>query len=76
MNLSKMAEDLESQMVLPARPWMRIAMAALLLGLVGILIFWQVNPRSQIQRRHAKASAQFGEALLRAGIPTQAGSGK
>ena len=77
MNLSKMVEDLESRMDRSARPWMRIAAAVvLLLGLLGTTIFWQVNSRSQIMKRRTKASAQFGEALLKAGIPTQAGPGK
>lgn len=76
MNLSKLAklvEDLESRIGRSAHPGKQIAVAILLFGLLGILVLRQVTSRSQIQRRHAKASAQFGEALLKAGIPTQSG---
>ena len=64
--------DLENQIAGAAKPWMRITAAIVLLAAVGILIYQQVTSPVQIQKRNAKASAQFGEALQKAGIQTQA----
>ena len=66
--------DLENQIARGTRPWMRITAAIILV--VGVLIYKQVNSPVQIQKRNAKASAQFGEALQKAGIQTQAGPSK
>jgi len=55
---------------------MRITAAIVLLAVVGILIYRQVTSPVQIQKRNAKASAQFGEALQKAEIQTQAGPSK
>ena len=68
--------DLENQIARGTRPWMRITAAIILLGVVGVLIYKQVNSPVQIQKRNAKASAQFGEALQKASIQTQAGPSK
>lgn len=68
--------DLENRIALGTRPWMRITAAIVLLAVVGVLIWWQVNSPVQIQKRNAKASAQFGEALQKAGLQTQAGPSK
>ena len=68
--------DLENRIALGTRPWMRITAAIVLLAVVGILITRQVTSPVQIQKRNAKASAQFGEALQKAGLQTQAGPSK
>ncbi|NBZ95078.1 MAG: hypothetical protein EBR40_01370 [Proteobacteria bacterium] len=68
--------DLENRIAQGTRPWMRITAAIVLLAVVGILIYRQVTSPMQIQKRNAKASAQFGEALQKAGIQTQAGPSK
>ena len=68
--------DLENQIARSTKPWMRITAAIVLLAVVGILIYRQVTSPVQIQKRNAKASAQFGEALQKAGIQTQAGPSK
>ena len=68
--------DLENQIARSTKPWMRITAAIVLLAVVGILIYRQVASPVQIQKRNAKASAQFGEALQKAGIQTQAGPSK
>ena len=68
--------DLENRIARGTRPWMRITAALALITVVGVLIWWQVNSPLQIQKRNAKASAQFGEALQKAGIQSQAGPGK
>ena len=68
--------DLENQIARGTRPWMRIAAAIILLVVVGVLIYKQVNSPVQIQKRNAKASAQFGEALQKASIQTQSGPSK
>jgi hypothetical protein len=68
--------DLENQIAGATKPWMRITAAIVLLAVVGILIYQQVTSPVQIQKRNAKASAQFGEALQKAGIQTQAGPSK
>lgn len=64
--------DLENRIALGTRPWMRITAAIILFGGTGVLIWWQPTSPVQIQKRNAKASAQFGEALQKAGIHTQA----
>ena len=66
--------DLENQIARGTRPWMRITAAIILV--VGVLIYKQVNSPVQIQKRNAKASAQFGEALQKASIQTQSGPSK
>jgi hypothetical protein len=53
------------------RPGALITAGILLLTVLGILIYWQVTSPVQIQKRNAKASQHFGEALERAGIVTQ-----
>jgi N6-adenosine-specific RNA methylase IME4 len=68
--------DLENRIALGTRHWMRITAAIVLLAVVGILITRQVTSPVQIQKRNAKASAQFGEALQKAGFQTQAGPSK
>lgn len=68
--------DLENQIAGATKPWMRITAGIVLLAIVGILIYQQVTSPVQIQKRNAKASAQFGEALQKAGIQTQAGPSK
>jgi hypothetical protein len=68
--------DLENRIAQGTRPWMRITAAIVLLAVFGILIYQQVTSPVQIQKRNAKASAQFGEALQKAGIQTQAGPSK
>ena len=68
--------DLENQIAGATNPWMRITAGIVLLAVVGILIYQQVTSPVQIQKRNAKASAQFGEALQKAGIQTQAGPSK
>jgi hypothetical protein len=68
--------DLENQIAGATKPWMRITAGIVLLAVVGILIYQQVTSPVQIQKRNAKASAQFGEALQKAGIQTQAGPSK
>jgi hypothetical protein len=68
--------DLENQIAGATKPWMRIAAGIVLLAVVGILIYQQVTSPVQIQKRNAKASAQLGEALQKAGIQTQAGPSK
>lgn len=50
---------------------MRITAAIILVAVVGVLIYRQVTSPVQIQKNNAKASAQFGEALQKAGIQTQ-----
>ena len=72
MKITDMVSDLESQIARSTRPWMRIVAAIILFGGTGALIWWQVTSPVQIQKRNAKASAQFGEALQKAGIQTQA----
>jgi ABC-type nickel/cobalt efflux system permease component RcnA len=76
MKITDMVSDLESQIARNTRPWMRIAAAIVLIAFVGILIYQQVTSPVQIQKRNAKASDQFGEALQKAGIQTQAGPSK
>lgn len=68
--------DLENRIARSTKPWMRIVAAIFLLSVLGVLIYQQVNSPVQIQKRNAKASAQFGEALKKAGIQTQAGPSK
>jgi hypothetical protein len=68
--------DLENQIAGATKPWMRITAGIVLIAVVGILIYQQVTSPVQIQKRNAKASAQFGEALQKAGIQTQAGPSK
>jgi hypothetical protein len=68
--------DLENRIARGARPWMRIAAAIILLAVLGILIYRMATSPVQIGKLHAKASAQFGEALQQAGIQTQAGPSK
>ena len=68
--------DFENRIARGTKPWMRITAAIVLLAVVGILIYQQVTSPVQIQKRNAKASDQFGEALLKAGIQTQAGPSK
>jgi len=68
--------DLENQIAGATKPWIRITAGIVLLAVVGILIYQQVTSPVQIQKRNAKASAQFGEALQKAGIQTQAGPSK
>jgi peptidoglycan/LPS O-acetylase OafA/YrhL len=76
MNVSEMEADLQRGIARATKPWMRIAAAIVLLVVVGLLIYRQVTSPVQIQKRNAKASAQFGEALLKSGIQTQAGPSK
>jgi hypothetical protein len=68
--------DFENQIAGATKPWMRITAGIVLLAVVGILIYQQVTSPVQIQKRNAKASTQFGEALQKAGIQTQAGPSK
>ena len=68
--------DLENQIAGATKPWMRITAGIVLLAVIGILIYQQVTSPVQIQKRNAKSSAQFGEALQKAGIQTQAGPSK
>lgn len=68
--------DLENRIALGTRLWMRITAAIVLLIATGVLIWWQATSPVQIQKRNAKASAKFGEALEKAGIQTQAGPSK
>ena len=71
MNINEMEADLQRQIARDTKPWMRIAAGILLLTVVGVLIYWQVTSPVQTQKRNAKASQNFGEALERAGIRTQ-----
>jgi len=68
--------DFENRIARNTKPWMRITVAIVLISVVGILIYQQVTSPVQIQKRNAKASEQFGEALQKAGIQTQAGPSK
>ena len=71
MNINEMEAYLQRQIARDTKPWMRITAGILLFTVLGILIYCQVTSPVQIQKRNAKASLQFGEALERAGIHTQ-----
>jgi ABC-type nickel/cobalt efflux system permease component RcnA len=78
MNINESVAGLENRIAQSTRPWMRITAAILLIGIVGVLIYRQVTSPVKIVRppaagSDAKASAQFGEALQKAGIQTQEG---
>jgi len=71
MNINEMEADLQGRIARDTKPWMRITAGILLITVLGLLIYWQVTSPVQIQKRNAKASQHFGEALERAGIVTQ-----
>jgi ABC-type nickel/cobalt efflux system permease component RcnA len=72
MNLSDQVAALENRIARGTRPWMRIAAAILLVTVTALLLWRQLHAPLRFRKPDAKASEQFGQALERAGIPTQA----
>jgi ABC-type nickel/cobalt efflux system permease component RcnA len=68
--------DMENRIAANTKPWMRIVGAILLITFMGVLLWKVFASPSAIEKRNTKASTQFGEALLKNGIQTQATPGK
>ena len=73
MNIIEMKDDLEARLAKTATPRARIIVGILLLLLVAVLSWIEFHQSSKpTARQRAKASEQFGAALQKAGIQTQA----
>ena len=76
MKINEMEADLQRRIAQATRPWMRVLAAVLLIGGVGALLWTRPFAHARnggSDKRHSAASAEFGEALQKAGIQTQAG---
>ena len=73
MNIIEMKDDLEAQLAKSATPRARIIVGILLLLFVAVLCWIEFHQSSKpTAQQKAKASEQFGAALQKAGIQTQA----
>ena len=73
MNLIEMKDDLEARLAKSATPRARIIVGILMLVFVAALSWIEFHQASKpTAQQKAKASEQFGAALLKAGIQTQA----
>ena len=73
MNIIEMKDDLEARLAKSATPRARIVVGILMLVFLAVLSWIEFHQASKPSaQQKAKASEQFGAALQKAGIPTQA----